>query len=134
MQLLWLPAWYPNKTAPLAGDFIQRHAGAVSLYHDVQVIHVLRDKEGEITKDIKEENLKRGNLKETIIYYYTPSLPFSLLDKIVSNRRYRLLYRKAIKNYIEKEGVPACTHVHVIDKNGLAALWLKKKYNLTFVI
>ena len=70
---------------------------AVSLYHTVQVIHILRDREGKITKDVKEEHFQDGNLKEKIIYYYTPLFSISFLDKIISNKMYTRLYRKAIK-------------------------------------
>ena len=107
-KLLWLPAWYPNLVAPYSGDFIQRHAKAVSLYHMVQVIHLVRDTDGKITKHIKEENQEQGNLCEKIIYYYSPRYSISIIDKIVSNRHYRVLYRKAIKDYIETTGIPAC--------------------------
>jgi len=52
MKLLWLTGWYPNKTEPYAGDFIQRHAAAVALYHEVEVIHLVRDPDGIVTKDV----------------------------------------------------------------------------------
>lgn len=133
-KILWLPGWYPNKIEPFSGDFIQRHAKAVSLYNAVQVIHVLRDKQGIITKKVKEEHCQNENLKEKTIYYYTPVFFIPFLDKIISNNRYTRLYRKAIEEYIHAEGLPACVHVHVVNKNGLLALWLKRKYNISFFI
>ena len=36
--ILWLPSWYPNKSEPYSGDFIQRHAKAAALYDPVTVI------------------------------------------------------------------------------------------------
>ncbi len=36
MKVLWLVSWYPSKLSPLSGDFVKRHAEAVSLYEDVQ--------------------------------------------------------------------------------------------------
>ena len=35
--ILWLPSWYPNKLDPFDGDFIQRHAVAVSAFVPVHV-------------------------------------------------------------------------------------------------
>jgi len=133
-KILWLPGWYPDKMEPFSGDFIQRHARAASLYHIVQVIHIRRDREGKITKGVKEEHFQDGNLKEKIIYYYTPLFSISFLDKIISNKTYSRLYRKAIKEYIKAEGFPVCAHVHIINKNGLLALWLKKKFTIPFFI
>ena len=134
MKILWLPGWYPNKTEPFSGDFIQRHATAASLYCSLQVINIVRDKEGIITKNIKEENHQNGNLHEKTIYYYTAPFFISFIDKIISNNRSQHLYRKNIKAYIHTEGVPVYTHVHIINKNGMPALWLKRKYHIPFVI
>ena len=30
MNVLWLASWYPNRTNPFNGDFIERHAKAVA--------------------------------------------------------------------------------------------------------
>ncbi len=133
-NLLWLPAWYPNKLLPYDGDFIQRHARAVSLFNKIQVIHVIRDKTGKVTKNIFTETVQDANLNEKIIYYYSPSYSISLFDKVFSTRHYNRIYKNAIKEYIEESVLPTCTHVHVVNKNGLMALWLKRKYKVPFVI
>ena len=44
------------------------------------------------------------------------------------------LYKKAIKKYIEKFGQPDCLHVHVAWKAGMVAMWVKRKYNIPYVI
>jgi len=134
MSVLWLPGWYPNKLQPLIGDFIQRHARAVALYRAVQVIFLVRDKEGIITKSLLEENFVSGQLNEKIIYYYTRPLKLSLADKAISAIRYRRLAKKYAKQYIEEHGIPACTHLHVASKNAMLALWLKKKFKIPFII
>jgi hypothetical protein len=36
-NILWLVSWYPNKLKPFDGDFIQRHAKAVSLFQTLQL-------------------------------------------------------------------------------------------------
>ena len=134
MKLLWLPGWYPNKTEPYSGDFIQRHAKAVSLYNTVQVIHVVRDKYGVVTKKVKEEDVEYGDLKEKIVYYYTPVISISIIDKIISSWRYYALYKTAIRKYLLAEGTPVCAHVHVVNKNGFAALWVKRKYKIPYCV
>ncbi|MEJ7675780.1 MAG: hypothetical protein WKF59_24510 [Chitinophagaceae bacterium] len=41
--VLWLVSWYPNKTDAFAGDFIERHAKAVSLNSKLIIIFVTKD-------------------------------------------------------------------------------------------
>jgi glycosyltransferase involved in cell wall biosynthesis len=134
MKLLWLPGWYPNKTGPFDGDFIQRHARATALYHQVDIIHIVRDKDGKVTKNVLEENQLNMNVNEKIIYYYISGMNIVLLEKILSVIKQRKLYRKAVKNYLAVNGKPSCVHLHVVNKNGLAALWLKRKYNIPFLV
>ena len=43
MKILWLCSWYPQSADPFDGDFIERQAKALSMYHDVQVIHVVQN-------------------------------------------------------------------------------------------
>jgi hypothetical protein len=85
-KILWLVSWYPNKLLPYNGDFIKRHAEAVSLYEDVYLIYVVRDVSGTITKDVLIEKSTNGGLTEKIIYYYTPSTGISMFDKFFSEK------------------------------------------------
>jgi hypothetical protein len=82
--VLWLPSWYPCKLTPYDGDFIQRHARAVSQYIPVHVIHLVRDKDGKITKDVEIISNHDGELTETIIYYYSQSFAIPALDSFFS--------------------------------------------------
>jgi glycosyltransferase involved in cell wall biosynthesis len=133
-KILWLCSWYPNKLMPFNGDFIKRHAEAVSLYDDISVIHIVRDVKGVITKDVLTEKAEKAGLSEKIIYYYSPSFPVSLLDKYWSELTFRKLYKQAIINHIEQSGVPELAHVHIGMKAGAIALWLKKKKGVPYII
>ena len=101
-KILWLCSWYPSKLMPFNGDFIKRHAEAVCLYDDIQVIHVVRDEKGIITKDVLTEESEKNGLAEKIIYYYTPSFRVSLFDKYCSELKYRKLYKQSIEDHIKK--------------------------------
>ena len=39
-KILWLASWYPNEMDFYAGDFIKRHAEAVSLVSPIDLIYV----------------------------------------------------------------------------------------------
>lgn len=44
MKVLFITEWYPNERDPQLGVFIQKHARAVSQYHDVTVLSVSKDR------------------------------------------------------------------------------------------
>jgi glycosyltransferase involved in cell wall biosynthesis len=131
--ILWLPSWYPTKLDPFNGDFIQRHAQAVSLYHNVCVLFVVRDEKQVVTKIILEEESNNANLTERITYYTVGNVP-APLQKLVSYWRYTKFYKKAIRQYVEQHGLPDLVHVHVTLKAGLLATWIKKTWGVPYVI
>lgn len=132
MRILWLVSWYPNKLSPFNGDFIKRHAEAVSLFGDLHVIYVVRDIKGAVTKNVLKEQTVSGKLKETIIYYYTPESPV-LFTKFFAEIKYRQLFRQAIREYILEKGTPDLAHVHVLMKAGIVALWIKRKFSIPYI-
>jgi glycosyltransferase involved in cell wall biosynthesis len=129
-KILWLCSWYPNKTGPFHGDFIQRHAIAAALYNDICVIHVTGDSSGATVATEHVINNSIG-LTEHIIYYKKAT---SFLGKIISHYRWLTLCRQAVKKYIAKNGKPDVVHVHVPLKAGIAALWIKRKYYIPYAI
>lgn len=133
-KILWLPAWYPNRIEPLSGDFIQRHARAASMYCQVDVIFVVRDKKGIVTKNVHEEVFESGNLHEKIIYYYSVHFFIPVIDKIIAAWKYKKICKQFVRDHIEKKGKPDCSHVHVADKNGNIALWLKHRFKIPYIL
>jgi glycosyltransferase involved in cell wall biosynthesis len=134
MRILCLPAWYPTKITPFNGDFLQRHIKAISLFNGVQVIHVLRDSEGAITKNVKIEEISSENVSEKIIYYYSPQFSPGIMDRFFSGWKYIKLYKQAIRDYMQQYGEPDLVHVHIAPKVGMIARWVKKKWNIPYVV
>lgn len=133
-KILWLVSIYPNKLSPIDGDFIQRHARAVSLIREVEVIFVMKDSEGKITKGVKQEVFNSNHLTERIIYYKPIRTGILFLDKIISNIYYLRVFKNKIREYLQENGKPAFIHVHVAMKAGMLALWLKRKKNIPFIL
>ena len=61
MKVLWLASWYPNQLDKFTGDFIQRHARAVSQYCKVHVIFVKKD-ESLLPNKTVTENSQQGHI------------------------------------------------------------------------
>lgn len=133
MKILWLVSWYPSKPDAFNGDFIQRHAEAASLFNDIDVIYVIKDAEGSITRNYKIIKTTKGRLSETVVYYYAPFSKIVWVHKLISEWKYRKYFREAIAANIKK-GKPDLVHVHVCMKAGILALWVKKKFSINFVL
>ena len=81
-HILFLCSWFPSKEFPTNGDFIKRHAKAISLKHQVSVIHLVSSKKIEKTtiEKVNDENLtsyvgyikhSRNPILKTIRFYNT---------------------------------------------------------------
>ncbi len=133
MKALWLASWYPDKTNPFNGDFVKRHAEAVSLFVPVHVLHIAKDESGKITKDVLVEETGNERHKETIVYYYSKKTGIKIIDKFLSELRFRkLAWEFSIK--IIKEEKPAIIHVHTGMKMGIVAGELKRKFRLPYIV
>jgi glycosyltransferase involved in cell wall biosynthesis len=133
-NILWLASWYPNKLSPYDGDFIQRHARAVSLTNNATVVFIKKDEKGIITKNTKQEISITGKLAEITVYYHPLTTGIKFLDRLLSRKRYNSIYRKTLEEFIKEKGPPSLVHVHVALNVIWQALWLKKKYNVPLLI
>ncbi len=123
---LWLTSWYPSEASLQNGDFIQRHAHAVSSFSNVYVLYITAHKKDAATSK------QQANLSEEIIYYNKKNN--SILGKALSLYQYIRLYKKSISNYIHTKGKPDIIHVHVSMRAGLLALWAKRKYHIPYIV
>jgi len=128
--VLWLPSWYPNKLAPFDGDFIQRHAKAAALYDDILVIYGVPD-ENKPTAGVDKTITTNGRLAEHIIYFKKTA---GLLGRVRAFFQWNRLLKKTIKQYVKEKGNPVIVHVHVPMKAGLIARWIKRQYDVPYIV
>jgi glycosyltransferase involved in cell wall biosynthesis len=131
--ILWLASWYPTKLDAHPGDFIQRHAKALALFHPVHVLHIAKDEHGEITSDILIEENIEGNLHETIIYYHPLKTGWSLIDRLISTRKFLEIGKGMIRRAFADHS-NMFIHVHVAMRHGLLARWGKRALGIEYVI
>lgn len=134
MKALWLASSYPSELHPYEGDFIQRHARATALFCHVEVIHIIKDAEGLVTKNINEIEIGTDQLTERVIYYKPFRTSVKFIDRFLSSLKYKRLYRQAVAKYISVNGIPEFIHVQMAMKAGLTALWVKRKYNVPYIL
>ena len=131
-NVLWLASWYPNEIDAFTGDFIERHAIAVSRYVKPTVLVILKDESLRANKT-KVKKTAESNLTVYRVYYGKTNMPVSI-ESIWSAKRYFKL-QKQLYYQIEKEtGRPDIVHVHVAMKAGIFALYLKKKYQIPYLV
>jgi glycosyltransferase involved in cell wall biosynthesis len=130
--ILWLASWYPSKTEPYNGDFIQRHAIAVSRYRFILVVHTIHDPAA--TSAVYYDVSVQQNLVEIIIYF-RDNMPS---ERIINKLQYNLAYYRHSKQFIselfKRTSLPLFVHVHVPMKMGKLALWIKKNWNLSYLV
>ena len=88
LHILFLCSWYPSRVLPTNGDFIKRHAEAISTLNDVSVLHIISD------KTISPSTLvatKDNNVNTFIGYVRYTSNP------LVKYIRFTRMYKKAIR-------------------------------------
>jgi len=133
MNVLWLASWFPNRTNPTTGDFIERHAKAVAPFvKQLSVIVVVKDDEMK-TNAVEIKKHQTGNLTVYIAYYGGSRLK-GVAGKILSQQKYRQLQQQLFQQIVQTTGMPAIVHVHVAMKAGLFACRLKKKYGIPYVV
>ena len=122
LNVLFLCGWYPSKVLPNNGDFIQRHAEAVSLKHNVSVIHIITDKE--IKENFVYTNENINGIETHIAYIKSTKNP---IKKI-------LFFTIAFKKLLKKSNSFDIVHLNEIFPFGIFSLYLKWFKKIPFII
>ena len=118
MKILFLSSWFPNKLEPTNGNFVQRHAEAVAMKHDVEILHTIGDFDQKETY-IFDDKVING-IRTLIIYYKNSKNPIQ--NFIRRMKAYKLGFAKMQK--------PDLVHANVLHNNMLFAVYLKKKFKI----
>ena len=132
--ILWLASWYPNRLQPFDGDFIQRHARSVAEKTPVTVLHIYQYGSEASLNENKIEIHQQDNLKEILISFRYRRTGIGLVDMLIYNFRYYAVYKKFIKKYFKENGLPRLVHLHVPMKAGVIAQWIKRKWNIPYIL
>ncbi len=122
LHILFLSSWYPSRVFETHGNFVQKHAQAIALKHNVSVVYPV----GDTTKkgnDLEIFDTTNDGVREIIIYFKRHQLPI-----INAKRKYKALL-KGLK-MIEKFDI---IHGNVLFPIGLLAVKIKKKYKVPLV-
>jgi len=129
---MFLPRWYPHKGDSMFGLFVKNHALTVLPKHDVSVLFVHPVESQNRAYNIVVSN--EDGLYTVRVYYQNPSggfAPFTIIKKVCHFWKANKLGLKKIK---ETKGLPDLTHVNVLTRHGVFALWMKRKFKVPYII
>lgn len=132
MHILHIPRWYPHPADPMLGLFVKNHAGSLTskCRNSVLYIHFV-EKQAEPL--IFDTHLQNGIFCCTV-YVSKSSKSWGVLSKAFLPFLYFKAFRRGLKRIHQEQGVPDLTHVHVLSRPALPALWLKFFKKVPFVI
>lgn len=130
LKLLWLPGWFPSIQDPLAGDFVERHAKAVSQFADVTILFVAKD--FSLAKGKHYINIEKNSGLHIYRAYYNNAEKLGWIGKMQSAYLYYKLLFKIYKQ-AKSENAFDLLHVHVAHRQALLALWVKWKKGIPYL-
>jgi glycosyltransferase involved in cell wall biosynthesis len=134
LHVLNLARWYPNRSDPMPGLFIQRHTEAAARYAKVALVyaHGVEAKDAIPLYEVDYE--EKAGVRTARVYYRLPRLHIPLISPLVGLWRF---FRANIKG-IKRVKLPGekfdVLHVHVLTRLGILALLYKWLYRTPFVI
>jgi len=124
LSILFISSWYPSKAHATLGNFVKRHAEAIAELHRVQVLYIAPLDQKNAARGV-EDFVEKG--VETLIVYYRN-------DALRWWRKWKA-FRRGISILQQKNQMQFdIVHLNVIVPAGWQALYLKKKFNLPFVV
>lgn len=120
-KILFLASWYPSQSNPTLGNFIQKHAEAAAMVHDVVTLSVHSREGGEFMV----EKSNRGKLTELRVFYPKAT---GLFRRIIQYTRFRKAVALGVSTYRQWAGEPDVLHLNVVFPLGL---WVKRHFPLT---
>ena len=121
-KILFISSWFPSKIEATNGNFVQRHAEAVSLLHEVEILHAIGDKAQKQIYFFDDQVI--NDIRTLIVYYKNTNNPILNFYRRINS------YKKGFA----KMQKPDLVHANILQKSMLFAVYLKKKFEIPFVI
>lgn len=121
-HILFLSSWFPNRTHPTLGNFVQRHAEAVALFAKVTVLYLIKDAS---SPEIELDDTFENNVRIIRVYYPYNGFFFRTRKKAL---------KIGINHLLLSAAKPDLIQLNMIWPEGWQAVSLSRKLNIPFVI
>lgn len=129
-NVLFLASWFPTRIHETSGNFNEKFAEAIAMFHQVVVLHVIADSDA--TKKVEIVTTEQDGYKKVVVYFRKRKKE-SIFNKIQKAYRYFKYYRQGYQIIREKWGRPDIVHNNVLFPSGLFALYLKKLHKIPYI-
>jgi len=133
LNVFFLAAWYPNRNDSMWGLFVQRHALALKTFCSINVLYICPD------ENLKKENfdvevITDNGIIEVKVYYKQVKTNIPVISHLIKAYRYFIANYAGYKILKNSVGKPDITHVHILTRAGILALYLKYFKRIPYVI
>ncbi len=132
MHVVFLPKYYLGRRDPQVGEFIKRHAQAVSGFVQVSVVTILKDPL--MLAHYQDEVAEEEGVWTLRAYYKPLEKGIALWRTPINLLRYWRAARLAWGRFITERGYPQLIHVHVLTRPSLLALRERRSSAVPFMI
>ena len=136
LRVLHLARWYPNRTDPMPGLFIRRHAEATALYADAAVVyaHGVAPVAGKKVPVYEMDFTETNGVRTACVYYRLPRYKVPLLSQAIGLLRFFRAQRMGITKVKPCNARFDVVHVHVLTRLGILGLFYRWFYGTPYVI
>ncbi|MGZ6523310.1 MAG: glycosyltransferase, partial [Bacteroidia bacterium] len=132
LNILFLSSWYPNRVLPTLGNFVQKHAEAVSIKANVAALFVCSDSNCKSKYEITKNTIH--NVYTVNVYYKKVEHSAPLLSQIQKANRYIKAHLKGLQIINSEFGKIDLVHHNILYPAGIIAWYLKKFKNIPYII
>jgi len=129
LKILFVPRWYPNRTDPMPGLFIQRLAGALAKKLTVQVVSVHPDP---VSKETYEVVHSVENSVKVCRVYYKTGQRLPVVSKLLNFIRYVRAHHHGSMSLMPFSA--DIVHGHILTREIFFAWYMALKQNCPFII
>lgn len=133
-RVLMLPKWYPHRYDDQEGDFVARHVAAIAPYARVAVVFATVACGPLPTLTVCEADTG-GAFPVWRYYYRARPTGFGPVDKLLKLLLYYWCAGRGYQQAVRHWGAPPqLTHVHVLLRTGLLAVWWRVRHGIPYLI
>ncbi len=130
--VLFVSRWYPHPEDPMFGLFVQRHAEAVSYYCKVNVLFAYPTDDQNQTYGLSTNN--HNDITEILVSYKRAKSVIPGLGPIINVSRHLKALKLGYNKLLQTNPHPDISHVNILTRTGIFALYLKLKYEIPYII
>lgn len=133
MKVLFVSSWFPSRVTPFNGDFVERHALAVSRICKTAVLHVAPDNNLQ-GRFLEIFEIQKEDLFEVIIYIRKSKSRFRAVERMTNLFLYGFSYFIGYMLIRREIGTPDVIHANIIVPVSKVASIIHRFTGIPFII